>query len=204
MKLFDVKVGGNHSDTYVDRKIALHLAQWISPEFYTQVTSWIEEILLTGNVEMGKEKTSKELDNIFHSKTGMNTLPYEKKDVVYALEFTPNDDVEIDWENDENDENAENEGRKYYKFGTVYDISNRLRQHESDKDFKKVRLNRCFVYNCWYDMTRGEKKMKRVLDNLDTRIKYGKKKEFLLLHQKNYSSYIMKWRNITNPRCIQQ
>jgi hypothetical protein len=164
-------IEGKHGGTYYHPDLAIQLAQWLSPSFAIQVSRWIRELMLTGKVEMGKEKTSKELDNIFNRKTGLNTLPYEKKDVVYALEFTPNEDVEMDWEN------AEEEGRKYYKFGTACDISNRLKQHESDKDFKKVRLDRCFVYNCGYDITRGEKKIKRVLDNLDIRIKYGRKTE---------------------------
>ena len=107
-------------------------------------------------------------------KFGLDTLPYERKDVVYTLEFKPNKSVNnVDCEND----NAEDEDRKYYKFGVASDISARLKQHESDKDFEKVRLDRCFTYNCGYDMSKGEKKIKRILDSMNIRIQYGKKKE---------------------------
>jgi hypothetical protein len=61
--LFDAKKGGNHSGTYVHRKIGIHLAQWISPEFSIQVTNCIEELLLYGKVEINKTRSNLELDN---------------------------------------------------------------------------------------------------------------------------------------------
>ena len=36
--------GGNHSGTWVDWRVALHLAQWLSPAVQVQVTGWIGEL----------------------------------------------------------------------------------------------------------------------------------------------------------------
>jgi hypothetical protein len=41
--------------TWGHRKVALHFAQWCNPEFALQVTEWIEELLLTGKVELQPE-----------------------------------------------------------------------------------------------------------------------------------------------------
>jgi len=58
--------GGNHSGTWVHRRVAMYLAQRISPLFNVQVTGYLDELLLTGRVELGKEKTPEQLDAIFN------------------------------------------------------------------------------------------------------------------------------------------
>jgi len=68
MKLLDSKVGGSHSGTYVHRKVAYHLAQWISPQFAVQVSNVLDELILTGKVELGKEKSTDELENVYKEK----------------------------------------------------------------------------------------------------------------------------------------
>jgi len=57
--------GGNHSGTWVHRRVAMYLAQRISPLFNVQVTGYLDELLLTGRVELGKEKTPAQLDAIW-------------------------------------------------------------------------------------------------------------------------------------------
>jgi prophage antirepressor-like protein len=68
LKLLDSKVGGSHSGTYVHRKVAYHLSQWISPQFAVQVSNVLDELLITGKVELGKEKSNEELENIYKEK----------------------------------------------------------------------------------------------------------------------------------------
>ena len=55
----EVKEGGNHASgqtgTWGDRRVALRLAQWISPHFALQVDEWIEELLTTGSVNIGPD-----------------------------------------------------------------------------------------------------------------------------------------------------
>ena len=48
-------VGGSieTTGTWGDRRVALRLAQWISPHFALQVDEWIEELLTTGSVNIG-------------------------------------------------------------------------------------------------------------------------------------------------------
>jgi hypothetical protein len=40
----------------------MYLAQRISPLFNVQVTGYLDELLLTGRLELGKEKTPEQLD----------------------------------------------------------------------------------------------------------------------------------------------
>jgi len=57
---------GSHQGTMVHRRVAMYLAQRISPLFNVQVTGYLDELLLTGRVELGKEKTPEQLDAIFN------------------------------------------------------------------------------------------------------------------------------------------
>jgi phage anti-repressor protein len=57
-----------YQGTYVHRKVGLHLAQWIDPYFAIQVTTCFEELLLFGKVELGQEKSNKELEEKFNEK----------------------------------------------------------------------------------------------------------------------------------------
>ena len=69
-KLIIVKQAGNSKlqGTWVHRKVAIHLAQWISPIFAVQVTNWVDELLITGQVTLGQEKSNKELEDAFQKK----------------------------------------------------------------------------------------------------------------------------------------
>ena len=53
----EVNVGGTPeaTGTWGDRRVAFRLAQWISAEFALQVDEWVEELLLTGSVNIGDE-----------------------------------------------------------------------------------------------------------------------------------------------------
>ena len=65
----DIRTGKNESrGTFVHRRLALIIAQWISPDFAVQVAAWTEELLLFGKVELGQEKTNKELEEKFNQK----------------------------------------------------------------------------------------------------------------------------------------
>ena len=45
----------------VHPQVAINIAQWISPDFDVKVSAWIYELVLTGKVELGKEKSNDEL-----------------------------------------------------------------------------------------------------------------------------------------------
>lgn len=77
IELIKTNIGGDHTGTWVHRKVAIHLAQWISPTFSVQVSNWLDELLLTGKVELGKEKNYEELENIY--KIRIQKLEYDNE-----------------------------------------------------------------------------------------------------------------------------
>jgi hypothetical protein len=62
IELFNPIIGGKYPGTWVHRKVGYHLAQWISPKFAVKVSSILDELFITGNVELYNEKTSDEID----------------------------------------------------------------------------------------------------------------------------------------------
>jgi hemerythrin len=58
IQLIEVNVGnlGSGSGTYGHPKVAIRFAQWCSDEFAVQVDTWIEELLLTGKVELNQNQ----------------------------------------------------------------------------------------------------------------------------------------------------
>jgi prophage antirepressor-like protein len=80
LELFVTNVGGNHSGTWVHRKVAIHLAQWLSPSFAVQVSNWLDELLITGKVEIGNEKSDKELE--YKLQERINLLTEEKEEII--------------------------------------------------------------------------------------------------------------------------
>jgi hypothetical protein len=61
-----VTTQGKYGGTWVHRKVAIHLAQWLSPSFAVQVSNWLDELFITGKVELGQEKSNKELEEKFN------------------------------------------------------------------------------------------------------------------------------------------
>ena len=59
---------GNREGTMVHRRIALFLAQKISPLFAVQVTGWLEELFMTGRVELGNEMSPQQLDEAWQQR----------------------------------------------------------------------------------------------------------------------------------------
>lgn len=47
--------------TWIHPDLGLNLAQWCSPNFSAQVSKWLRELIFTGTVELGKEKTDEEI-----------------------------------------------------------------------------------------------------------------------------------------------
>ena len=59
---------GKYGGTFIHPDLAVQLAQWLSPSFSLQVSRWIRELLLTGKVELGNEKSNEELENVYKEK----------------------------------------------------------------------------------------------------------------------------------------
>lgn len=69
-ELIKVGTGSKHdnSHTWGHPQIAINVAQWISAEFNVKVSKWIFELMLTGKVELGNEKSNEELESIYKEK----------------------------------------------------------------------------------------------------------------------------------------
>jgi hypothetical protein len=84
-ELFNPIIGGKYPGTWVHRKVGYHLAQWISPKFAVQVSLILDELFITGKVELYKEKQPDEIDNEYKrqisdlkTKLDTNTEQYQK------------------------------------------------------------------------------------------------------------------------------
>jgi hypothetical protein len=60
-RLLEVNIGG-HSGTWIHRKVGYHIAQWISPEFAVRVSNILDELFISGKIELNKEKSINEIE----------------------------------------------------------------------------------------------------------------------------------------------
>lgn len=128
---------GKNGGTWVHRKVALHLAQWISPSFAVQVSNWLDELLLTGKVELGKEKTNEELENIYKQKIDKMQL---------SIKEFANENISLKKENNHLSKLHDNilKKRNYHKFkkgNCVYIVKDDWREKEYLKFGKTSNIN---------------------------------------------------------------
>ncbi len=88
-ELIRSNVGGNHSGTWVHRKVAYNLAQWCDPNFAVQVSDWLDELLLTGQLQTENEKSSKELDTYYKDQLSVEKIKYNEIEVKYERMLKP-------------------------------------------------------------------------------------------------------------------
>lgn len=55
--LVETKIGGMHEGSWVHRRVAIHLAQWLSPEFACFVTDVIDKYMTHGQLALEQQKT---------------------------------------------------------------------------------------------------------------------------------------------------
>lgn len=60
--------GPKERSTWAHPQVVINAAQWISPEFDVQVSKWIYELALTGQVILGQEKSQEDLDSKWKEK----------------------------------------------------------------------------------------------------------------------------------------
>jgi len=75
---------GRYGGSWIHPDLAIQLAQWISPQFAIKVSRWMRELLLFGNVELGQEKSNKELENKFQEQ--IKLLTQEKQQAIQEKE----------------------------------------------------------------------------------------------------------------------
>lgn len=73
--------------TWIHPDLGIQLAQWCSPNFSIQVSKWIRELIITGKVEVGKEKTNdelkKELDILKKQLDEKNQIIMNNQTIIY-------------------------------------------------------------------------------------------------------------------------
>ncbi len=64
-ELIEIKEGGVPSEqgTWVHRRVAIRLAQWLSPEFAVQIDEWVEELMINGKVVLVDKNAISELES---------------------------------------------------------------------------------------------------------------------------------------------
>jgi hypothetical protein len=70
--------GGNgERHVWVHPKVAINIAQWISPKFDVQVTIWVHQLLIVGSVKLTDDSSNKDIMNIQKGKIKYNRLKKE-------------------------------------------------------------------------------------------------------------------------------
>ena len=75
-KIIEIKKGGNDKKSqgvWIHPDLAVQLAQWISPVFALKVSKWVRELVVTGSVLLGDEKSEQQILEL------QNTLQNERK-----------------------------------------------------------------------------------------------------------------------------
>jgi hypothetical protein len=177
--LIKYETGSNEQRaTWVHRLVAIEIARWISPEFAVQVIRWTDELLLTGKVELGKEKTNEKLDDIYKKKISLNPIEFYMKDVVYIYEFEP-----IKTWKEKNKELLVND-RCCYEFGVTSDIEEREKGHKNDKMKLSLRLDQVFPYKNRFLASKVEAYIKKIVKELGLFLPYETKRECFVANEK--------------------
>jgi predicted GIY-YIG superfamily endonuclease len=182
--------------TWGHPQVAINIAQWISPEFDVQVSKWIFELMLTGRVELGKEKSSTELDIIYNKQIDnainskkdthlfdmtVSKCPVEfyNKEVVYLLKFKVPEHLHAkyvaEYPNIASDEFI------CVKFGISNDLQTRIVQHQNDKANDEVILLDAYTFKNRIISRRMEKHLKTVAKQMNIDFKYEKKVECMIV-----------------------
>ncbi len=210
--------------TWGHPQVAINIAQWISPEFNVQVSKWIFELMITGKVEIGNQKSNEELENIY--KVQINNLnnrlknyetnvfqnniescpiQYYGKDIVYFFKF----DIPYDLKNKyvSKYENINNENYSCVEFGVSSNFEERLKQHKSDKKKNNLIFLYAIEFNKRYLASKIEKYIKTIIKQMNINLDYEKKKECFIANEDEFNIIINKIKdglnNIENTDVIE-
>jgi hypothetical protein len=216
LDLINSNVGGNHSGTYVHRKVGYNLAQWLSPSFAVQVSNVLDNLFITGKVELGNEKSNTQLENIyqekinnlenelenknnklkiyettiFNRKTDYCPIEYYGKDIVYFLKFNIPSHLQDEYISKY--PNIDNNGYNCVEFGVSSDIEKRLLSHKRDKKKDGLIFLHAIELNKRYTASKMEFYIKTVVQQLNVKFDYEKKKECFIVNEEQFNIIINK------------
>jgi predicted GIY-YIG superfamily endonuclease len=214
--LIHINKGGSYQCTWVHRKVAINLAQWISAEFSVRVSSWIDELMITGKVILGNERSNYELENVYQDKinklnkelenknnklknyetTVFNRnvdycpIEYYGKDIVYFLKF----DIPLDFYSKYLClyPNIKDEDYSCIEFGVSSDIEKRLLSHKRDKKKENIIFLHAIELDKRYLASKMEFYIKTLAKQLNINLDYEKKKECFIANEDEFNIIINK------------
>jgi predicted GIY-YIG superfamily endonuclease len=203
-ELINIKQGGINQGTYVHRKVSYHLAQWISPHFAVQVSNILDELILTGKVELGKEKSRAELDNIYETRieelnnklkryecslfnTEVDVCPVEffGKDVIYFLRYKIPEQLLSEYSSIY--PNITNKEFACIEFGITSNLEQRLSGHKKDKRKNEVIFIHAFKLDKRYTASKVEYYVKTIAKQLGVNFEYERSKESILVNEVTFN-----------------
>ena len=147
--------------------IAIQIAHWCSLKFALQVSRWIRELLVISKVELGNEKTDKEIDFISDQKRlSLDIQPYLFKDVLYFFEFKPDAEYLTD------KSTLEDANIHYFEFGVTSNIQQRQSNYGSGH-----RLDKVFSYDTGFKSSLAESHVKKLVLDMNLKLNYKNKIE---------------------------
>jgi predicted GIY-YIG superfamily endonuclease len=195
---------GHYGGTYVHRKVAYHLAQWISPQFAVQVSNVLDELMITGRVELGNEKSNAEIEatlkkqledatnrleryepSVFGTTIDLCPVEYYRKDIVYFLKFKIPDRLHEKYLPTHPD--ITNENFACIEFGVTSDLEQRLTAHKNDKKKDSVVFIHAFELDKRYDAAKIEHYVKTIAKQLGIRFKYERNKETIMVDKETFN-----------------
>jgi len=210
-ELIKYETGSNENRaTWGHRLVAIEIARWISPDFGVKMIRWTDEILITGKVELGNEKSNSELENLYQEKILLlenKIKEIEEKPKQHIIEF--NNLMNTIKENNEDTmlriiKNSSNEFRKYnkdfskynvlymafvnkvdekyiFKFGETSDYLKRRDTHFKNINFKNFEI--IIVVKCYNSLV-CEREFRHYLKDNNFYYKYGGSDEtFYILNE---------------------
>lgn len=214
--LVNIKQGGINQGTYVHRKVAYHMAQWLSPSFTVQVSNILDNLLITGKVELGNEKSNKELDYLYQEKINnlQNELDnknnklknyettifdrnidycpieYYGKDIVYFLKF--NIPINLYTEYISKYPNLDNKEYSCIEFGVSSDFEKRLMNHKRDRKKDNIIFLHAIELKKRYTASKMELYLKTIAQQLNIKFYYEKRKECVLVNEEMFNILVNK------------
>ena len=191
LKVVDIKVGGNHSGSWIHPDLAVQLAQWISPTFAIQVSRWIRELFITGSVSIDSRKTDEELKEL-QNKLEENEQKHKQEIEKISKQLQEKENINFTLKNFvENVKMKEKNqviyiattkmyaGQNIFKVGGVSSenrLQNRLSQYNTGRISEDC-FYYCFMLKC-NNFHHMENRIKEILSEF----KYNKEKEMYVLN----------------------
>jgi len=208
--LINYETGSNENrSSWGHRLVAIEIARWISPEFGVKIIKWTDEILMTGKVELGHEKSNIELEYIYQDKINklQNKLKnyettifnrnidycpieYYEKDIIYFIKF--NIPIHLYSEYISKYPNIDNQEYSCIEFGVTSDIEERLKSHKRDKRKELLIFLHAIEIKKRYTASKMESYIKRIAQQLNIKFDYEKNKECILVNEEMFNVLINK------------